>query len=105
MLKEIDRDESHSRKQKIFFITPLMAYKKLRHYNETLFRRFSQYCAHAPPFFCFIHQSFKRKNKLFVFRESEAVRLPRTLRLQTHCRYKYEIFHVLFMIFKKATRL
>jgi hypothetical protein len=27
MLKEIDRDESHSHKEKIIFITPLMAYK------------------------------------------------------------------------------
>jgi hypothetical protein len=82
MLKEIDRDESHSRKAKIIFITPLMAYKKLNHYNETLLKEVSPSAALMRPPFCFyIHQSFKRKIKLFVFQESETVRLHGILQL------------------------
>jgi hypothetical protein len=35
MLKEIDCDESHSHKEKIIFITPLMAYKLTQQLQRT----------------------------------------------------------------------
>jgi hypothetical protein len=86
MLKEIDRDESHSHKEKIIFITPLMAYKITQQYNGTPLRTevFPQCCTHAPPppLFCYIPQSFlKERIKLFVFQESETVPLHGILRM------------------------
>jgi hypothetical protein len=71
MLKEINRDESHSYKEKIIFITPLMAYKITQQYNGTpLHRGFPSAlysCAPPPPLNVTYISLLKRKIKLFVF--------------------------------------
>jgi hypothetical protein len=61
MLKEIDCDESHSRKQKSSLLLQ-SGLQKLSHYNETLFERsfFSLALMRAPLFF-WLHLSFKIK--------------------------------------------
>jgi hypothetical protein len=66
MLKEIDRDESHSRKQKSSLLLQY-GLQKLSHYNETLFERgFPSAALMRPPPPPLLHLSLfflKRKNK------------------------------------------
>jgi hypothetical protein len=74
MLKEIDRDESHSLKKKIIRIIQIWIYTLAKHYKEPLFTEVvpTALHSHAPFFRCYIHHSFKREKsniKLLVFRE------------------------------------
>jgi hypothetical protein len=51
MLKEIDCDESHSRKQKSFLFTPIMVYIITQQYNASLFEKvFTVLRSCSPPF-------------------------------------------------------
>jgi hypothetical protein len=74
MLKEIDCDESHSRKQKSFLLLQSGLQNSVITMEISSKEVFSQSCAHAPPLFFVTYISLlNRKIKLFVFQESETV--------------------------------